>query len=108
MNNPYIAILGIVLVTVFGDWALKIASMQKEWANRHLLLGMGLYMMSGLGFVIAMRHMSLATVGVWYAVLTVLMMTALGFFVFDEKLMPRDIAGIFFAIVALVLMARFA
>lgn len=107
MNNPYVAILGIVLVTIIGDWALKIASTQKGWANHYLALGMGLYMLSGLGFVIAMRHMSLATIGVLYAVLTVLMMTALGVIVFKEELAAREVIGIFFALISLVLMTRF-
>ncbi len=108
MNNPYLAILGIVTVTVIGDWALKIASMKQNWANLHLAMGMGLYMLSGLGFVIAMRHMSLAMVGVWYAVLTVLMMTALGVIVFKEALSMREVFGILFALISLALMTRFA
>jgi small multidrug resistance pump len=69
---------------------------------------MALYMLSGLGFVIAMRHMSLATVGVWYAVLTVLMMTALGVLVFNEDLATREVIGIILAVVSLLLMTRFA
>ncbi len=64
-------------------------------------------MITAAGFLIAMRHMSLASIGVLYAVLTIVLMTALGVFVFKETLVPREIAGILMAFGAIGLMSRF-
>ena len=109
MINPILAMAGIVIVTIIGDWALKMASLREGFSGGwHITLGMAMYMLSGFGFVVAMRHMSLASVGVWYAVLTILMMTALGVFVFGERLSAREIIGVGFALISLSLMTRLA
>lgn len=109
MINPILAMAGIVIVTIIGDWALKMASLREGFSSGwHITLGMAMYMLSGFGFVVAMRHMSLASVGVWYAVLTILMMTALGVFVFGERLSAREIIGVGFALISLSLMTRLA
>ncbi len=106
---PFLAMLGIVVVTILGDWLLKTASLRPNWTgSSYLFAGMAMYMMSGLGFFFAMRHMSLASVGVWYALLTILFMTALGVFTFGETLTGREMLGIAFAILALICMTRFA
>lgn len=106
---PLLAMLGIVVVTIIGDWLLKHASLMPAFSGSHYLAGgMAMYMLSGMGFFIAMRHMSLASVGVWYAVLTILFMTMLGVFAFEEKLTSREIMGILLALGSLGCMARFA
>ncbi|MEO0912952.1 MAG: hypothetical protein AAFY59_08175 [Pseudomonadota bacterium] len=107
--TPMVAILGIVVVTIIGDWLLKHASLMPALTGSpYLAGGMVMYMLSGIGFFFAMRHMSLASVGVWYAVLTILFMTALGVFAFDEKLAGREIVGIALALGSLFCMTRFA
>lgn len=107
--TPFLAMLGIVLVTILGDWLLKLASLRPAFTGApYLLAGMGAYMLSGLGFFFALRHMSLASAGVWYALLTILFMAALGALVFHEPLGRREIIGIALAILALGFMARIA
>ena len=100
--------LAIVSVTVVGDYFLKIAS-ERPNAIRSLpfLCGVLAYGASATGFVFAMRHMSLASVGVFYSVLTILMMAGLGVLVFRETLATRDLIGISLAITSLFFMARF-
>ncbi|QHQ36797.1 transporter [Algicella marina] len=106
---PALAMIGIVVVTIIGDWFLKLASMQPgAQGGAQLAGGMMMYMLSGIGFFFAMRHMTLASVGVLYAVLTILFMTFLGVAVFGEKLTPREGLGIVFAMASLFCMMRFA
>lgn len=106
---PILCLLLIVATTAAGDFFLKRASGQSQAVvSVDFALGSLLYMASALGFVYAMRHMSMASIGVWYAVLTVLFMTALGVFAFDERLSWNEVAGIGMAISAIVLMSQHA
>ncbi|MEM1268222.1 MAG: hypothetical protein AAGI50_19625 [Pseudomonadota bacterium] len=110
MSVPIVVnFVAIVGVTVVGDWMLKKASLAPSWSQSPWFAG-GLlcYMASGVGIVIAMRYMTLAAVGVWYSVLTIVFMTLLGVFAFGETLTARDGAGIVLALGALALMARHA
>ena len=106
---PALALVLIVLCTVSGDYFLKRAS-ERPSALTTLEFGLGalLYMATALGFVVAMRHMSLTAIGVWYAVLTVLLMTALGVLAFGERLDGREATGVVMALGAIALLARHA
>jgi small multidrug resistance pump len=103
--------LGMVLiaaVTVGGDWLLKIASQQTSpIANRWFLAGVVIYAGCAFGWVFAMRHMSLTSIGVVYSLSTVLLLTALGVFVYGERLSWQEVAGIGCAIASLLLLSRF-
>ena len=101
-------IVPIIAISLVGDYYIKLAAEGRGFSSRQFWLGAGLYAVTAVGLMVAMRHMSLAAVGVWYAILTVLAMSALGVVVFGEKLALREIAGIGFACAALVCMARFA
>lgn len=102
-------VVAIVFTSVLGDDFIKLAS-RKHASYLSFEFGFGalLYVITAAGFLLAMRHMSLASIGVLYAVLTIVLMTALGVFVFKETLVPREIAGILMAFGAIGLMSRFA
>ena len=100
-----IAVIGITLV---GDYFLKLAAINRTAPTLPFLGGAAMYVLSAVAIVIAMRHMTLAAFGVWYSVLTILAMTALGVIVFEERLTPRDMLGIGLAIGALACMTRTA
>lgn len=102
------AILGIVVLGVIGDYFLKVASgKDAALASAEFGVGVAFYAVSAAGIMFVMRHMSLASIGVWYAVLTVLFLTGLGIFVFKEGITWREIAGIVLAFGALGLTGRF-
>ncbi|MEM9792351.1 MAG: hypothetical protein AAF848_05365, partial [Pseudomonadota bacterium] len=108
LNSTSIALAtmtGIVAVTLVGDYLLKVASLKNGLASFAFVGGAAMYMASAVGILFAMRQMSLASVGVYYSVLTILAMTALGVLVFGEQLLPREVLGIGFAIASLVCMA---
>ena len=55
-----------------------------------------------------MRHLKLATVGVVYSISMILLLTAMGVFVFREALSLREGIGLVLAVVSLILLMRFA
>jgi multidrug transporter EmrE-like cation transporter len=54
-----------------------------------------------------MRHLTLATIGVIYAMCMILLLALMGVVVFDEPLHRSEIVGIVLALAALILLARF-
>jgi drug/metabolite transporter (DMT)-like permease len=103
-----LTILGIAVVTVIGDYFIKLASLtdhpiQNKWFG----VGCLMYVLSTFGWVYALRYIKLASIGVIYSLSIVVLLAALGFFVFGETLNRREVAGIAFAVVAIVLLSRF-
>ncbi len=100
--------VGIAAVTVLGDYFLKLASQETSAVyNRWFLAGFVIYALCSFGWVFAMRHMKLATIGVVYSLSTVLLLAALGVVVFGESLNRYEVAGIGFAVLSILLLARF-
>jgi small multidrug resistance pump len=66
--------------------------------------------MNGLtfGWVFALRHIKLASIGVVYSLSIVVLLAALGVFVFGETLNRFEILGFGFAVAAILLLGRFA
>ncbi|MEM6467813.1 MAG: hypothetical protein AAF679_15125 [Pseudomonadota bacterium] len=109
MFYAILAMIGIVGITVLGDYFIKVSSeLPTGVVSLAFVTGASLYAVSAFGLWLAMRHMSLASVGVFYAVLTILAMAALGVFVFGERLTSREIIGILLAFASLACMVRFA
>lgn len=111
MNSIHVVLImvGVAIITVVGDYFLKLASLQASAiCNRWFLTGIVLYALCAFGWVFAMRHMKLATIGVVYSISTVLLLAALGVVVFGEKLNRYEIAGLGFAVVSILLLARFS
>lgn len=99
----------IAAITVAGDYFLKLASQQPSALhNRWFLLGFVIYGFSAFGWVFAMRHMKLATIGVIYSLSTVLLLAVLGVAVFGESLNRYEVAGVGLAVISIVLLARFS
>ena len=99
----------IVVVTALADYWLKIAS-EKERPLLSYEFGAGaiLYTFTAFGWMMVMKHMPLASIGVFYSVLTMLMLAAMGLFVFNEPITLREVLGIALAIASLGLMSRFS
>jgi drug/metabolite transporter (DMT)-like permease len=98
------------LTALLGDYFLKLAGSKEAvyLEPRLFCLGVLCQILSLCGWFYAMKHFSLATLGVYYSVSTILFLAALGVFVFDERLATHEIIGICAAITALLLLWRFA
>ena len=97
------------LVGVAGDYFLKLASssdnpMRSGW----FYMGFALYASTAFGWVFVMKYLKLATISVLYSVSIIVLLTAIGAIFFRETLNSYEIAGLVCAILALVLLARFA
>lgn len=98
----------IAVITVGGDYFIKLASMEsKVIQNRWFLAGTVLYLLSTFGWVFIMPHMKLASLGVVYSLSIILLMAALGVFVFGETLNRYEVAGFGLAVIAIILLGRF-
>ena len=108
MRAPTLILL-IAVFTLIGDYLLKLASEREQsfttWA---FAVGIVVYGSTAIGWVLVMKHLPLASIGVWYSIVTMLLLTGLGVFAFGETLTLRDGAGIVLAIAALGMMSRFA
>lgn len=103
---PFLAIMVIALITVLGDYFLKIASTGPSIRWLPFIAGATIYGLTAFGWVYGMRHLKLATLGVVFAITMVLFMAALGTIVFRESLSYLELLGIVLAFAALLLLAR--
>jgi small multidrug resistance pump len=95
-------------VGILGDYFLKRASeAQQPLATRSFLVGFVLYASTAVAWTFVMRHLTLATIGVIYAMCMILLLALMGVVVFDEPLHRSEIVGIVLALAALVLLVRF-
>lgn len=112
MRAPVLALLvtvGFSMVGVVGDYFLKLASAREQPLRSSVfLIGFLVYSSTAFGWVYVMRHLKLATVGVVYSISMILLLTAMGVFIFREALSLREGIGLVLAIVSLILLVRFA
>ena len=100
---------GFSLLGVLGDYFLKVASSaDKPFRSVAFYVGFAVYASTAFGWLFAMRHLKLATIGTIYSVSIILLLTALGVVFFNERLRMMEAVGIALAIASLVLLVRFA
>ncbi len=96
-------------VGVFGDYFLKLASEHEvPWKTKWFLIGFAVYSSTAFGWVFVMKHLKLATIGVFYSVAMIVLLTAVGAIGFGERLSATEVVGILMGVGALVLLSRFA
>jgi len=101
--------IGFSAVGVIGDYFLKLASQQASpLRSGWFYVGFAVYASTAFGWVIVMKHLKLAVVGVVYSVAMIVLLTAVGAIGFGESLGPREIAGVILAVASIVLLMRFA
>ena len=103
-----LCVIGIAVVTASGDYFIKLASLTSNPVqNKWFLAGCIMYVLSTFGWVFALRHIKLASIGVIYSLSIVILLAALGVFVFGETLSRVELVGFGFAVIAIVLLGRF-
>jgi len=106
---PFLIATALTVVTVLADVFIKHASLQTAFDGwRTLLLGVLIYGLTGFGWFFVMRKVKLSTLGVFYSVTCVLLLTMVSIFYFKEKISPIEIVGIALAVISLAILARFA
>jgi len=110
MDKTTIAIILAIflgLVGVAGDFFIKLASSGTKPPVRWFVIGALVYAVTAFGWFYVYRHIKLSTSAVFYAISTVLFLTAVSVFYFKEKLNIYEIIGIAMAVISLVLLKRF-
>lgn len=100
------AILGIVTIaTLLGDYFLKIATGKVGgMASGWFAAGAMTYGLLAIGWYFLMKSNSLATIAVMFSASTILLLTALGHFVFKEQFGLREGIGVSLAVLSVVVM----
>jgi len=112
MNIVAISILvtiGLSALGVLGDFFIKLAGNGSKYIEfKWFIAGLLVYAGTAFGWFFVMKHLKLATLGIFYTVSTVLCITLLGLFYFKESINGYEILGISMAICSLVLLGKFA
>jgi drug/metabolite transporter (DMT)-like permease len=112
METKTLAVLvtiGFSLVGVLGDYFLKRASAEvHSLRTAAFYVGFVVYASTAFGWVFVMKHLKLGTIGVVYSISMILCLTTIGVTLFGETLSYAEIVGLILAIVALILLMRFA
>ncbi len=107
MSSEIIALAVVVIfsaIGVAGDSFINIAGNDQsriKWA--YFFVGFAIYAFTAFGWLFAMRHIKLATLGVYYSLTTIILLALVGNIFFREKLNAAEVIGILFAIVAMFL-----
>lgn len=97
------------ILGAIGDYFLRVAGSNGASVNVKLLcFGILLYALTAVGWFYSINHLKLSTVGVVYSLSTILFLTLLGTFYFQESLTLREGVGLVLAICAILLLGRFA
>lgn len=107
---PVIVIMIMVVVTVAGDFFMKIAgnNPNKYIIWKWFILGFIIYSITAVGWFWVMKYMKLSTIGVFYGISTVLFLVLLSVFYFKESINWYETIGIAAALFSLGLLWRFA
>ena len=97
----------ITFLTLVGDYAIKVATnAERGLLSPWFILGAFLYGLPAIGWFYLMKSHSLAMIGVMYSASTIVLLAALGFFVFREALGWRELLGLALAIAAVAVMSH--
>jgi len=79
---------------VAGDFFVKLAGRAEIHGSAVVNLGAAIYALTAIGWFYAMKFVKLSSLGVIYAVATVLFVVLLGVFYFHEKLNVYEIVAL--------------
>jgi small multidrug resistance pump len=105
-TRAFLLMIGVALVTVVGDYFLKVAGSGNALRIRPLIIGIVIYGGSAFAWVSAMRHIKLATLSVVFMLSMLIFAAALGAIVFGERLSQLESIGILLAVASILLLYR--
>lgn len=111
VNIKLLSILGIFVlaaVGVLGDSFLKISGSGKSVDIKLFIIGFVIYALTAFGWFFVIKYNKLSTLGVFYAISTIIFLLIVGVFYFKESLNSYEIIGIVLAIISLILLGRFS
>ena len=105
---PILIIMALAAVGVAGDYFIKVSGNGPSYVSYPpLLIGMMIYALTAIGWFYVMKHVKLGTLGVFYALTTIILLAIVGAVFFKEQLTVYDIIGIVLGVISIVFLARF-
>ena len=102
-----LAVIGLALLGVLADLALKAASQSaRPLASRWFAVGAAGYALTAVGWVYVLRHLKLAAVGGIYCDATLVLLALAGALFFRETLRASELVGLALAIASIWLLRR--
>lgn len=112
MDKKLLALIVTVvfaLVGVIGDYFINLAGEGRKYiVTKWFVIGLLIYASTAFGWFFVMKHIKLSTLGVFYAIPTIIFLALISVFSFKESINVYEILGIILAILSVVLMAKFA
>lgn len=100
-------LIAITAATVLGDYFVKLATAESYGlGSSRFIVGALLYALPSIGWFFLMKNHSLAMIGVLYSASTIVLLAALGVFVFREHFGFRDFCGITLALASVGVMTK--
>lgn len=107
--NPILVVAFLAIIGVIGDFFIKLAGRGPKFIEiRWFIIGSIFYISTIFGWFYVMKRIKLSSLGVIYALTTVLFLVAIGVFYFHEKLNIYEVVGIITAITSVIILSRFA
>ena len=104
----FFAVLLISIVTVMGDFFMKLAGNSSEYMRvGWFVYGMILYLITGFGWFMVMKIVKLSSIGVIYGVTTSIVLALIGILIFHEKMNFIEIIAIMMGLISIFLLIRF-
>ena len=105
--TSYLVLIAITLLTLAGDYAIKVASGRGDGlVSWPFFVGALLYGLPAIGWFYLMKSHSLAVIGVMYSASKIILLAALGYFVFKEAFGWREAVGLTLAVAAVAVMSH--
>lgn len=105
MERSYEVLFLVVILTILGDFTLKVASRSPEpILSNWLLMGALLYGLTAVGWMLLMQNHDLAQIAVIYSSATTITLVFVGYLFFGEVISGRQGLGVIAAIAAVILM----
>lgn len=93
----YPVLLAIVVVSTVGDYFLKRSAMLNDFTHPFAAAGFLLYAFTAFGWLYIMQFRSLDVIAALYSATTIITLTLMGWFVFKEAILPKNIIALLLA-----------
>lgn len=112
MNTITTSLIVTVLLAMIGvvaDAVIRISGNGAKFIDiKWFIIGAVLYCATAFGWFYVMKYLKFSTIGVFYGISSLLILTIVGVVFFKESLNMYEMIGIGLAIISMVLLGKFA
>lgn len=99
----------LAMIGVLADTVIRISGSGAKFIELKLfIIGAVLYCITAFGWFYVMKYLKFSTIGVFYGISSLLILTIVGVVFFKESLNMYEMIGIGLAIISMILLGKFA